>query len=78
MSAVETSQFHVADAATLPTQDPIAVPYVATVLAHRLNAANHVIIQLKSFRLQWIRQNIYTERSMAFLILRKFPIQAFR
>jgi len=46
--AIETSQFHVADAAPLLTQDPIAVLYVATMLAHRLDAANHILIQLKS------------------------------
>src|SRR6185437_8090734 len=44
---LETSQFHVADAATLLTENPIAVLYVATMLAHRLNAANHALIQLK-------------------------------
>ena len=33
--ALETSQFHVADAAVLLAQNPIAVLYVATVLAHR-------------------------------------------
>ena len=37
--ALETSQFHVANAATLFSQDPIAV---------RLHAANHALIQLKS------------------------------
>ena len=37
--ALETSQFHVADATSVLTQDPIAVLYVATVLAHRLDAS---------------------------------------
>jgi len=46
--ALETSQFHVANATTLFAQDPIAVLYVATALAHRLDAANHALIQLKS------------------------------
>jgi CRP-like cAMP-binding protein len=46
--ALETSQFHVADATSVLTQDPIAVLYVATVLAHRLDATNHTLIQLKS------------------------------
>ena len=46
--ALETSQFHVANAATLFSQDPIAVLNVATALAHRLDAANHALIQLKS------------------------------
>jgi CRP/FNR family transcriptional regulator, cyclic AMP receptor protein len=45
--ALETSQFHVADATTLLTQNPIAVLYVATMLAHRLDGANHTLIQLK-------------------------------
>jgi CRP/FNR family transcriptional regulator, cyclic AMP receptor protein len=46
--ALETSQFHVADAASLFTQDPIAVLYVATVMARRLDGANQALIQLKS------------------------------
>src|SRR5438067_10734040 len=45
--AMETSEFHVADASTLLTQNPVAVLYVATMLAHRLNGANHALIQLK-------------------------------
>jgi len=45
---LETSQFHVANAAFLFTQDPIAVLYVAIVLARRLDGANHNLIQLKS------------------------------
>src|SRR5262252_4933286 len=45
--ALETAEFHVADANTLLTQNPIAVLYVATMLAHRLNGANHALIQLK-------------------------------
>jgi CRP/FNR family transcriptional regulator, cyclic AMP receptor protein len=44
---LETSQFHVADATALLTQNPIAVLYVATVLAHRLDGANHALVQLK-------------------------------
>jgi CRP-like cAMP-binding protein len=46
--ALETSQFHVASAFTLFAQDPIAILHVATVLAHRLDDANHALIQLKS------------------------------
>src|SRR5262249_31681928 len=46
--ALETSQFHVANAPTLLEQNPIAVLYVASVLAHRLDGANHALIQLKS------------------------------
>ena len=45
--ALETSQFYLADASTLLSQNPIAVLYVATMLAHRLNGANHALIQLK-------------------------------
>lgn len=46
--ALERSQFHIANAATLLEQNPMAVLYVATVLAHRLDGANHALIQLKS------------------------------
>jgi CRP/FNR family cyclic AMP-dependent transcriptional regulator len=46
--ALESSQFHVANATTLLEQNPMAVLYVATVLAHRLESANHTLIQLKS------------------------------
>jgi hypothetical protein len=45
--ALETSQFHIANATTLFEQNPMAWPYVATVLAHRLNGANRTFIQLK-------------------------------
>ena len=45
--ALETSQFYVADATTLLTQNPFAVLYIATVLAHRLDVANHAFVQLK-------------------------------
>ena len=46
--AVESSQFHVANAAALLEQNPMAVLYVATVLAQRLDSANHALIHLKS------------------------------
>jgi CRP/FNR family transcriptional regulator, cyclic AMP receptor protein len=46
--ALETSQFHVADAAALLVQDPIALLYVAAVLARRLDGANQALIELKS------------------------------
>jgi len=46
--ALERSQFHVADAAGLLARDPMAVLYLATVLARRLDGANHALIQLKS------------------------------
>jgi len=45
--ALEPSQFHVAKATELLTQNPIAILYVATMLAHRLDGANHALIQLK-------------------------------
>ena len=45
--AVETSRFHVADAAGLLGQDPIALLYVAAILARRLDGANHALIELK-------------------------------
>ena len=49
--ALETSQFHVADAAALLVQDPTMLLYVAAVLARRLLAANQAFIELRS-RLQ--------------------------
>jgi CRP/FNR family transcriptional regulator, cyclic AMP receptor protein len=45
--AVEASQFRVADAAAL-MQDPVSLLFIATTLARRLNAANQVLIELKS------------------------------
>ena len=45
--ALEASQFHVADAASLLRADPIALLYVATVLAQRLDSANQALIELK-------------------------------
>jgi len=44
---LETSQFHIANATTLFEQNPMAVLYVATVLAHRLDGANHALVQLR-------------------------------
>ncbi len=44
---LEPSVFHVADATTLLTQNPIAVLYVATTLARRLNGANRALVELK-------------------------------
>jgi CRP-like cAMP-binding protein len=46
--ALETSQFHIANATALLAQNPIAALYVATVLAHRLDCANHAVVQLKN------------------------------
>jgi CRP/FNR family cyclic AMP-dependent transcriptional regulator len=45
--ALEASQFHVADAPSLLRVDPIALLYVATVLAQRLDSANQALIELK-------------------------------
>ena len=45
--ALEASQFHVADAITLLTIDPVALLYVATVLAQRLDSANRALLELK-------------------------------
>ena len=45
--ALETSQFHVADAAALLVQDPLVLLYVAAVLARRLDAATQALIELK-------------------------------
>jgi CRP/FNR family cyclic AMP-dependent transcriptional regulator len=46
--ALETSQFHIANADALLAQDPIALLYVAAILARRLDGANHILIELKS------------------------------
>ena len=45
--AVEPSQFYVADGATVLSTDPIALLYVATVLAQRLDSANRALLDLK-------------------------------
>src|SRR6516162_3652679 len=45
--ALEASQFRVADAATILRVDPIALLYVATVLAQRLDSANRGLLELK-------------------------------
>jgi len=44
--ALEESEFHVADAATL-LKDPTALLYVTVVLARRIDAANQGLLQLK-------------------------------
>jgi CRP/FNR family transcriptional regulator, cyclic AMP receptor protein len=46
--ALETSQFHVADASTLLGKDPVALLYVAAIMARRLDSANHALLELKS------------------------------
>ena len=45
--AVEPSEFHVADAAALLTQDPVALLFIAAVLARRLDATNKALVELK-------------------------------
>ena len=45
--ALEASQFHIANATAFLTQNPVAVLYVATVLAHRLDGPNHALVQIK-------------------------------
>jgi CRP/FNR family transcriptional regulator, cyclic AMP receptor protein len=45
--ALEASQFYVADAATLLRVDPVALLYVATVLARRLDDTNQALIELR-------------------------------
>jgi CRP/FNR family transcriptional regulator, cyclic AMP receptor protein len=46
--ALETSEFHVANADALLAHDPIALLYVAAILARRLDGANQALIELKS------------------------------
>lgn len=45
--ALEDSQFHVADAAALLAQDPVALLYVAMVLAQRVDYANQALLELR-------------------------------
>lgn len=45
--ALEASEFHVADAAVLLTQQPAVLLYVAALLARRLDLANRGLIELK-------------------------------
>jgi CRP-like cAMP-binding protein len=45
--ALEASQFYVADGAATLRIDPIALLYVATVLARRLDSANRALLDLK-------------------------------
>jgi CRP-like cAMP-binding protein len=44
---LEASEFHVANAAALLTQDPITLLYVTTVLARRLDGANRALVKLR-------------------------------
>jgi CRP/FNR family transcriptional regulator, cyclic AMP receptor protein len=59
--ALETSEFLVADAATLLAKDPIAALYVATVLARRVDGANQVFVQLKNQLEAGQPRNVVTE-----------------
>jgi CRP/FNR family transcriptional regulator, cyclic AMP receptor protein len=45
--ALEVTEFHVADAASLLTDDPATVLYVAMLLARRLDATNRTLIEVK-------------------------------
>ena len=45
--AVEQSEFHVAKASSLLTENVAALLYVSAVLAQRLDAANEVIVEIK-------------------------------
>ena len=47
MRALERSEFHVADAAALLSDDPAATLYIAAILAARLDAANVALIEIK-------------------------------
>jgi CRP/FNR family transcriptional regulator, cyclic AMP receptor protein len=46
--ALEASEFYVADAATLLTEDSVAPLYVAMILARRLNTTNQAFLELKN------------------------------
>jgi CRP/FNR family cyclic AMP-dependent transcriptional regulator len=46
--ALEATQFYVANADALLQQNPVALLYVAAVLARRLDGANRTLIELKS------------------------------
>jgi CRP/FNR family cyclic AMP-dependent transcriptional regulator len=45
--AIERSEFHVVKAASLFTGDMAPLLYVSAILAHRLDAANEVIVEIK-------------------------------
>jgi hypothetical protein len=45
--AMERSEFHVVKAASLFTGDMAPLLYVSAILAHRLDAANEVIVEIK-------------------------------
>ena len=45
--ALEVTEFHVADAASLLTDDPATLLYLTVLLARRLDATNRALIELK-------------------------------
>src|SRR6185295_18164986 len=45
--AAERSEFHVAKASSLITEDVAALVYVSAILARRLDTANEVIVEMK-------------------------------
>src|ERR1700690_50438 len=45
---LEMSEFHVADAAALMVQDPVALLYITMGLARRLDGANQALLELKN------------------------------
>jgi CRP/FNR family cyclic AMP-dependent transcriptional regulator len=45
---LETSEFHVADAAALLMQDPVVLLYITMGLARRLDGANQLLLELKN------------------------------
>jgi CRP/FNR family transcriptional regulator, cyclic AMP receptor protein len=45
---LDASEFHVADATALFMQDPVAILYIATVLARRLDDANQAFLELRN------------------------------
>lgn len=45
--ALEVTEFHVADAASLVTDDPATLLYLTVLLARRLDATNRALIELK-------------------------------
>ena len=45
---LETSEFHVADAASFLMQDPAALLYITVGLARRLDGANRVLLELRN------------------------------
>lgn len=46
--ALETSQFHVADAEGLVSQNPTLLIHVAAILAHRLDSITRTLIEMKT------------------------------